>query len=54
MAHGAAACFMMDDICGVAVNVEAHVASVEPDYGVRLGYRVANEHICLLDGFSSL
>ena len=52
MARGAAACFRLDKICGVAVNVEANVASVGPDDGVRLHGRVVHEHFCLLDGVS--
>ena len=50
MACGAAVCFRMDKIRGVTVNVEAHVASVEPDDGVRLRGCVFHEHLCLLDG----
>ena len=52
MARGAAAHFGMDKIHGVAVNVEAHVASVEPDDGVRLRGCIVHEHLCLLDGVS--
>ena len=51
VACGAAECFRLDEICGVAVDVEAHVASVEPDDGVRLRGCVVHEHFCLLDGF---
>ena len=36
VARGAAARFRLDKIRGVAIDVEAHVASVEPDGGVRL------------------
>ena len=36
MARGAAARFRLDKIRGVAVDVEAHVASVETDDVVRL------------------
>ena len=32
--------------------MEAHVASVEPDDGVRLLGRVVHDHFCLLDGVS--
>ena len=52
MAGGATACFRLDEIRGVAVNVEAHVASVEPDDGIRLCGRIVHEHFCLLDGVS--
>ena len=44
MACGAAACFRIDWIRGVAVDVEANVASVEPDDGVRLHGYVVHEH----------
>ena len=44
MARGAAACFRLDEIRGVAVDVEAHVASVEPDDGVCLCGCVVHEH----------
>ena len=36
MACGATARFGLDEICGVPVNVDAHIASVESDDGVRL------------------
>ena len=49
MARGAAARFRLYEIWGVAVDVEAHVASVEPDDGVRLRGRVVLEHFRLLD-----
>ena len=52
MARGAAACFRLDKIRGVDVDVEAHVASVSPDDGVRLRGRVVHEHFRLLDGVS--
>ena len=52
MARGAAACFRMDKICGVAVNMESHVASVDPDDGVRLCGHVVHKNFCLLDGVS--
>ena len=52
MARSAATCFGLDKIRGVAVNVEAHVASVEPDDGVRLRGHVVHEHFRLLDFFS--
>ena len=32
--------------------MEAHVASVEPNDGVRLRGRVFHDHFCLLDGVS--
>ena len=50
MACGAAARFGLDKIHGVAVDMEAHVASVEPDDGVQLCGCVVHEHLCLLDG----
>ena len=50
MARGAAARFGLDEICGVAVDVEAYVASVEPDNGVQLRGCVVHEHMCILDG----
>ena len=52
MAGGMAACFRLYEICGVAVDMEAHVASVEPDDGIRLRGRVVHENFCLLDGVS--
>ena len=50
MACGAAACFRLDKIRGVVVDVEAHVASVELDESVRLRGFVVQEDFCLLDG----
>ena len=50
MAGGTAVCFRLDEIRGIAVDVEAHVASVETDDGVRLGGRVVHEHFRLFDG----
>ena len=50
MACGAAARFRLDEICSVAVDVEAHVASVEPDDGAQLCCCVVHERFCLLDG----
>ena len=50
MAPSATARFGMYNIRCVAVNVEAHVASVEPDDGVQLCGCVVHQHICLLDG----
>ena len=52
MDRGATACFRMEEIRSIAVDVEAHVAGVEPDDGVRLHGRVVHEHFCLLDGVS--
>ena len=52
MAGGAAVCFRLDRICGVDVDVEAHVASVEADDSVRLHGRVVHEYFRLLDGVS--
>ena len=39
----------MDEIRGVAVDVEAHVAGVETDDGVWLRVRVVHEHFRILD-----
>ena len=50
MARGAAARFRLDDIRGVAIDMEAHVASVEPDDGIRLRDCVVHEGFCLMDG----
>ena len=50
MAHGAAARFRLEKIRGVAVDVEAHGASVEPDDGVWLRGCVVCENFFLLDG----
>ena len=52
MTCGVAACFRLDEIRDVAVNVEAHVASVEPDDGVRLHGCVVHENFCPLDSVS--
>ena len=52
MDDGAAACFRLDEIRSGAVDVEAHVASLEPDDGVRLRGRVVHEHFRILDGVS--
>ena len=52
MARGEAACFRLDYIRGVDVNMEAHVASVGLDDGIRLRGRIVHEHFCLLDGVS--
>ena len=52
MSGGATACFRLDEIRGIAVDVEAHVASVETDDGVRLGGRVVHVHFRLFDGVS--
>ena len=52
MACGTAACFRLDKARGVAVDVEAHIACMEPDTGVRLHVRVVHEHFCLLGGVS--
>ena len=49
MAHGAAVHFRLDEICGVAVDVEVHVASVEPYDGVWLRGCVFHEHFRLND-----
>ena len=52
MAHGAAASFRLDEIRGIAVDVEANVASVELDDVFQLHGRVVYENFCLLDGVS--
>ena len=53
MACGAAARFRLDKIRRIAVNVEAQVASVELDDGVRLRGCVVHENFCLLDSVGS-
>ena len=50
MARSTTALFGMDKIRCVAVDVEAHVASVEPDDGVRFCGCIVHEHFYLLDG----
>ena len=50
MTCGTAVCFRLDEIRGVAVDVEAHVASVEPDDGFWLRGCIVHDHFCLLDG----
>ena len=40
----------MDEIRGVAVDVEVHVSSVKPGDGFRLRDCVVHEHVCLLEG----
>ena len=50
MACSTTARFGLDKIRCVAVDVEAHVASVEPDDGVRLCGCVVHENLFLLDG----
>ena len=50
MARGAAVRFRLDKIHGVAVDVEAHISSVEPDDGVWLRGCVVHENFCLMDG----
>ena len=45
----ATARFGMDKIRCVAIDVEAHVTSVEPDDSIRLCGFVVQEHVCLLD-----
>ena len=50
VAHSTTTLFSLDKICCVAIDVEAHVASVEPDDGVRLCWCVVHENLCLLDG----
>ena len=52
MAGGTAICFRLDEIRGVSVDVEAHVASVVSDDGVWLPGRVVHENFRLLDGVS--
>ena len=49
MARGAAAHFRLDEILGVTVNLEAHVASVELYDCVRLCGCVVHEHLCIMD-----
>ena len=50
MARGAAARFGINKISGIDVDMEAHVASVEPDDSVRLRGCEVRAHLCLLDG----
>ena len=50
VARSATAHFGLDEICCVTIDAEAHVASVEPDDGVRLCGCIVHEHLCLLDG----
>ena len=52
VARGAAVCFRLDKIRGVAVDVETHVTSVELDDGVRLRGRVVHEHFHIFHGVS--
>ena len=51
MTCSVAARFRLDEISGVAVDMKAHVARVEPYDGVRLCGCVFHDHLCLLDGF---
>ena len=50
MARGVAARFRLDEIRGVAVDVAAHIARLEPDDGIWLRGFVVHEHFFLLDG----
>ena len=50
MTRGAAARFRLDEIRNVTVNVEAHVASVEPDDSIRFCGCVVHEYLCILGG----
>ena len=50
MARGASARFGLDKICGVTVDTEARVASVELDDGVWLHDCVVHKYLCVLDG----
>ena len=50
MAHSAAARFGLDEICNVVVNVDAHVAGVQPDDSARLRGCVFHEHSRIFDG----
>ena len=47
---GATARFSLDEIRGIDVYVEAHVARMEPDDDVWLFGCIVHEHLCLLDG----
>ena len=49
MARSTTARFGLDKIRCVAIDVEAPVASVEPDDGAWLCGCVVHEHLCLLD-----
>ena len=50
VAHSNTARFVLDKICCVDIDVEANVASVETDDGVRLCWCVVHENLCLLGG----
>ena len=52
VARSATARFELNNIFCVTVNVEAHVASVEPDDGIRLRGCVVNHNIRFIDGVS--
>ena len=49
MSRSATAHFGMNEIRCITVDVEAHIASVEPDDGVRLGGCVVHNHLRFLD-----
>ena len=51
-AHSATERFVLDNIRCVAVDVEAHIASVESYDGVRLCGCIVHEHLCFLVGVS--
>ena len=50
MACSMTACFEMNKIRCVTVNVETHVASVKTDDGVWLCGRIFHQHLRLFDG----
>ena len=50
MARSTTACFGLNKVCYVTVNVETHVASVKTDDGVWLCFTVFYHHFRLLDG----
>ena len=50
MTRSATARFWLDEIRCVAINVEAHVARVEPDDVFWLCGYIVHEHLCIIDG----
>ena len=44
------ACFGMNDICCVTVDVETHVSRVKMDDGVYLCFSVVHQNLLLFDG----
>ena len=50
MARSMTACFGMNKLRCVTVNVETHVTSVKTDDGVWLCWSIVHQNVCLLDG----